>query len=229
MHPGFEDRLEPIPGTPLQRSHEALQSYNIAKLQLDLRRQPPLQVDISNIESGKLLVEQPRLEKKPSKDKRCRLYNLSTRTFLLLATIITIIIVGAAIAGSLGGSQGRRRARPSSADATLHNVTLTIMDTAPLVQSTASSPLDPSKSSSIHTSTFQIPGSQTITLGAIESYSTTATPTFTLLSPNTLPRATAAQLSSKIHPSRPLSKTATGSKATPLTTTITSYSRCYQP
>ena len=39
LRPGFEDRLEPIPGAPLQRSREALRSYNIAKLVLNLSRQ----------------------------------------------------------------------------------------------------------------------------------------------------------------------------------------------
>ena len=57
MRPGFEDGLEPIPATPLQ-------------------------VDISNTASGKLLLEWPRPEREPFKDKGCRLYNLSTHTFL---------------------------------------------------------------------------------------------------------------------------------------------------
>lgn len=195
MRPDFDDGLEPIPGTPLERSREALQSYNIAKLELDLRRQPPLQIVISNTASGKFLVERPRLEEKPSKDKRCRPYSLSKRTLLLLATIIAIIMIGAVIAGSLGGNLGRRSARPSSGTTTLHNATLTIMNTAtitPLLQSIASSATDISNSSSIHTSTFQNTGShiitlgstiatptgsQTNTLGPTESYSAIATPT----------------------------------------------------
>ena len=185
----------------LEHSYEGPQAYNISGPELDLRKQPPLELAYREPSTRGLQHEAA-----PSQGNKTRPFGLRRSTILLLVALVAAIICIAVVSSTVGSLVKKEKADASSdsKDASaINNRTVILSRTTVFAQSSASrtttsslSSSSISSSSSSSSSSSCSPyssssstsssspssneGSRTITLGPSETYSIQSSPSLTL-------------------------------------------------
>ena len=164
--------------------YEGPQAYNTSGPELDLRKQPPLELACQEPSNRGLQHETA-----PSQENKIRPRNLRRSTILLLLALVAAIICIAIVGGTVGSLVKKENADASSdsKDASvINNETVILSRTTVFAQqsasgtTTSSSSLSISSSSSSSSSPSSNEGSPTITLEPSETYSMQSSPTLTL-------------------------------------------------